>query len=78
MSSSHLFFGLPTALYALAQQLRPGLHFVAFFVYLVSGCETIITANLNFIFLCASIQQRTLVALIFSSASFVFLFVYSI
>ena len=78
MSSSYLFFGLPTALHALAPMLRPGFHFAAFFVHLVSGCEAILIANIHFIFLCVSIQQGTLAALIFSSASFVLLFMCSI
>ena len=47
MSSSHLLFGLPTALYALAPMLRPGFHFAAFFANFVSGCEAILTASLH-------------------------------
>ena len=47
MSSSHLLFSLPTALYALAPMLRPGFHFAAFFVNLVSGCEAILTSSLH-------------------------------
>ena len=44
----------------------------------VSGCEAIPIANLHFIFLCVSTQQCILAALIFSSASVVLLFIYSI
>ena len=63
MSSSHLFFGLPTALHALARMLNSILLF--FFVHLVSRCEAVLIANLHFTFLCVSIQQGTLAAFIF-------------
>ena len=78
ISSSHLFLGLPTALFALPPMLRSGLHFAAFlFVHLVSWCDAILIANLHFIFLCDSIQQRIMAVLIFSSACLVLLFMYS-
>ena len=50
MSSSHLFFGLPTPLLPFAPMLSPGFHFAAFFVHPDSGCDAILTANLYSIF----------------------------
>ena len=57
ISSSHLFFGLPTSLFAWYLVLRPGFHFAAFFVHRSSGSNAILIARRHFILLCASIQH---------------------
>ena len=74
ISSSHLFLGLPTNLFVLTLLMRPGFHSAAFLDHRSSAEDAIHIAFLHFIFLCASIQQRTSADFIRSPASFVLLF----
>ena len=50
MSSSHLFLGLPIALFVLFLELRSGHHSAAFFSHLSLGDVAILSANFHFIF----------------------------
>ena len=49
ISSSHLFFGLPTGLFVWYLVLRPGFHFTAFLVHRSFGGDAILSAKHNFI-----------------------------
>ena len=59
MSSSHLFLGLPIALFVLYLELRSGFHSAAFFSHLSLGDVAILSANFQFIFCgsCSSIES---------------------
>ena len=59
MSSSHLFLGLPIALFVLYLELRSGHHSAAFFSHLSLGDVAILSANFHFIFCvsCSSIES---------------------
>ena len=59
MSSSHLFFGLPIALFVLYLELKSGFHSAAFFSHLALGDVAILSANFHFIFCgsCSSIES---------------------
>ena len=78
ISSSHLFFGLPTGLYVWCLMLRLGFHSVAFFAHRSSGSDTILIAKRHSILLCAAIQHGILAAFILSTAVAVLLFMCSI
>ena len=56
-SSSHLFFGLPTALKVLYFVLRSMFYSAAFLTHLSSGRHAVLIANLHFILLCVPIQH---------------------
>ena len=56
-SSSHLFFGLPTALYVLYFVLSSGFHPAAFITHPSSSKDEILIATLHFILLCVLIQH---------------------
>ena len=57
ISSFHLFFGLPTALYVLYFVLSSGFHPAAFLTHLSSCQNAILVANLHFILLCVLTQH---------------------
>ena len=78
ISSSLLFFGLPTGLFVWYLVLRPGFHVAAFFLHSSSGGDAILTARRHFILLCDSIQHGILAVFILSMAIAVVLFTFSI
>ena len=78
ISSSHLFFGLPTGLYVWCLMLRLGFHSTAFFAHLSFGSDAILVAKRHFALLCVSIQHGILASFILSTAEAVLLFMYSI
>ena len=69
ISSSHLLFGLPTALHVLIVILRPRFYSAAFLAHRFSGSDVSLIANRTFILLCVSIQHGILAAFIRSSVS---------
>ena len=78
ISSSHLFFGLPTSLYVWCLMLKPGFHSAAFFAHRSSGSDAILIRR-HIILLCVcQIQHGILPAFILSTAVAVLLFMYSI
>ena len=78
MSPSHLFLGLPIALFVLYLELKSGFHSAALFSHLSLGDVAILSANFHFIFVCVLFQHRIFALSIFSMASSVLLFMYSI
>ena len=78
MSSSHLFLGLPIALLVLYFELSSGFHTAAFINHLSLGDVAFLSASFHFIFLRVLLQHRIFAFPIFSMASSVLLFMYSI
>ena len=78
MSSSHLFLGLPIALFVLYLELNSAFHSAAFFSHLSLGEFAIRSAQFPFHFLCVLFQHRIFACSILSNASAVLLFMSSI
>ena len=77
-SSYHFLAGLPALLRGFVEMMSPGFHSAAFLVHLSWLCAAIRRAWRDFNFFCLLLQFVTLSVSIFSSASFVFFFMYSI
>ena len=80
ITSSHLLLvlGLPIALYVLCLELSSRFHSATFTIHLSLGRDATLSASLHFILLWVSIQHRIFAFSIFSMASSLLLFVYSI